>query len=81
MRGIGSQWGSRHLLRKIFLQRTFWVVAKSISRKTLIVAKYIEWRKGAFLYIHNLKIYNLTKHIYINDIIGSMIGMATLNDL
>ena len=34
-----------------------------------------------FFYIHNLKIYNSTKHIYINDIIGSMIGMATLNDL
>ena len=34
-----------------------------------------------FFYIHNLKIYILTKHIYINDIIGSMIGMATLNDL
>ena len=34
-----------------------------------------------FIYIHNLKIYNLTKHIYTNDIIGSMIGMATLNDL
>ena len=34
-----------------------------------------------FFYIHNLKIYNLTKHIYINDIIGSMIGMPTLNDL
>ena len=34
-----------------------------------------------FFYIYNLKIYNLTKHIYINDIIGSVIGMATLNDL
>ena len=34
-----------------------------------------------FFYIHNLKIYNLTKHVYNNDTIGSMIGMATLNDL
>ena len=34
-----------------------------------------------FFFIHNLKIYNLTKHIYKNDTIGSMIGMATLNDL
>ena len=32
-------------------------------------------------FLHNLKIYNLTKHIYKNDTIGSMIGMATLNDL
>ena len=35
----------------------------------------------SFFYEHNMKIYNLTKHIYINDTIGSMIGMATLNDL
>ena len=34
-----------------------------------------------FFFIHNLKIYNLTKHVYKNDTIGSMIGMATLNDL
>ena len=34
-----------------------------------------------FFYIHNLKIYNSTNHFYINDTIGSMIGMATLNDL
>ena len=34
-----------------------------------------------FFFVHNLKIYNLTKKIYKNDTIGSMIGMATLNDL
>ena len=34
-----------------------------------------------YIYIYNLKIYNLTKHTYIIDTIGSMIGMATLNDL
>ena len=31
-------------------------------------------------FIHNLKIYNITKHIYINDTIGSMIGMAALTN-
>ena len=39
------------------------------------------WTSDFFFFIHNLKIYNLTKHIYKNDTIGSMIGMATLNDL
>ena len=31
-------------------------------------------------FIQNLKIYNSTKHIYMNDTIGSMISMTTLND-
>ena len=53
--------------------------AISKTRKGIGLLKYLS--KYLFLYIHNLKIYNLTKHIYKNDTIGSMIGMATLNDL
>ena len=36
------------------------------------------WHECIFFLKHNLKIYNLTKHIYINDTIESMIGMANL---
>ena len=32
-------------------------------------------------FMHHLKMHNLTKHIYRYDSIGSVIGMATLNDL
>ena len=43
----------------------------------------LEYRtfENVFLYTHNPKIYSLTKDIYMNDTIGSMIGMATLNDI
>ena len=31
--------------------------------------------------VHNPKMFNLKEHSYKNDVIGSMIGVATLNDL
>ena len=34
-----------------------------------------------YMYVRNLQIYNLTEHIYKNDTIESMIGIATLNEL
>ena len=46
-----------------------------------IITGLITYLSSMGIFIPNLKIYNQTKHIYMNDIIGSMIGMATLKHL